>query len=253
MNKTEINTQLNDVLLRQSFTTDAADVVTLDRCLLIAENYAIVENSLAVLSDLNKRRSYIFYGGLGEMLGIGRKGESSVVETIWEEEIFERIAQADILRKQLDELKFFHFIRRSAPAVRSDYYMECTLQMCDKAGKWYSVRHRISYFAPPQSDSIPMALCLYNIVPYVVGESRIVNSRDGSVVSVAEENCATILSEREKEILSLISCGRQSKHIASQLSISVNTVNRHRQNILAKLGAGNSLEACSIAERLGII
>ena len=98
-----------------------------------------------------------------------------------------------------------------------------------------------------------MALCLYNVVPDVIAESRIVNYVDGSVVRVAEENCSSLLSVREKEILSMISRGKQSKQIAATLSISVNTVNRHRQNILAKLNAGNSLEACRIAEKLGLI
>ena len=41
----------------------------------------------------------------------------------------------------------------------------------------------------------------------------------------------SILSEREKEILELIRKGMRSKEIASELHISINTVNRHRQNI----------------------
>ena len=179
------------MLLRQEFIPADGESVSLERSLLIAEHYALVENSIAVLSDLTKRRSYIFYGGLGVLLGMARKGESRVVDTIWEEEIFERIAPEDLLTKQLDELKFFHFINRSSPSVRSDYYMECSLRMCDDEGEWHNVRHRISYFASTKSESVPMALCLYNVVPDVIAESRIVNYVDGSVVRVAEENCST--------------------------------------------------------------
>ena len=248
-----IHRQLNEVLLRQEFIPADGESVSLERSLLIAEHYALVENSIAVLSDLTKRRSYIFYGGLGALLGMARKGESRVVDTIWEEEIFERIAPEDLLTKQLDELKFFHFIHRSSPSVRSDYFMECSLRMRDNEGEWHNVRHRISYFASTKSESVPMALCLYNVVPDVIAESRIVNYVDGSVVRVAEENCSSLLSVREKEILLMISRGKQSKQIAATLSISANTVNRHRQNILAKLNAGNSLEACRIAEKLGLI
>jgi DNA-binding NarL/FixJ family response regulator len=44
-----------------------------------------------------------------------------------------------------------------------------------------------------------------------------------------------------------------SKEIASRLFISINTVNRHRQNILMKLQASNSVEACRVAKGLKLI
>jgi len=61
------------------------------------------------------------------------------------------------------------------------------------------------------------------------------------------------LSSRECEILRLIERGYMSKEIAAELFISVNTVNRHRQNILMKLQATNSVEACRIAKSLKLI
>lgn len=61
------------------------------------------------------------------------------------------------------------------------------------------------------------------------------------------------LTERETEILSLIQTGLLSKEISEKLSISFNTVNTHRQNILKKLNANNSLEAISYAKELGLI
>ena len=56
-----------------------------------------------------------------------------------------------------------------------------------------------------------------------------------------------ILTPREKEILLLIKKGRLSKQIASLLGISINTVNRHRQNIIEKLSVSNSAEAVAAA------
>ncbi|HMQ05658.1 MAG TPA: LuxR C-terminal-related transcriptional regulator [Saprospiraceae bacterium] len=61
------------------------------------------------------------------------------------------------------------------------------------------------------------------------------------------------LSKREKEILKLVKAGMLSKEISDMLSISVHTVNTHRQRILEKLGANNSMEASSFASRLGIV
>ena len=61
------------------------------------------------------------------------------------------------------------------------------------------------------------------------------------------------LSEREREILRLIGRGRLSKEIAVELSISVHTVNTHRQRILEKLRADNSMEAVRYAAERGLL
>ena len=47
---------------------------------------------------------------------------------------------------------------------------------------------------------------------------------------------AESLSEREKEIIRLVACGRSNKEIADTLFISAHTVATHRRNINAKLG-----------------
>jgi DNA-binding NarL/FixJ family response regulator len=66
-------------------------------------------------------------------------------------------------------------------------------------------------------------------------------------------NCSNLLTSREKEILLLIAKGEISKEIAHQLNISINTVNRHRQNILEKLNVNNSIEAVRTAEALDLL
>lgn len=45
----------------------------------------------------------------------------------------------------------------------------------------------------------------------------------------------TALTDREKEVLAMIAGGRQAQQIADELGISFTTVNRHRENIKAKL------------------
>ncbi|MEM7789864.1 MAG: response regulator transcription factor [Verrucomicrobiota bacterium] len=47
------------------------------------------------------------------------------------------------------------------------------------------------------------------------------------------------LTNREKEIVQLVASGRSSKDIATVLSISVRTVEKHRENCLRKLGAND--------------
>ena len=52
----------------------------------------------------------------------------------------------------------------------------------------------------------------------------------------------TNLSEREKEVLTLIADGLQAQDIADRLCISINTVNRHRENIKIKTGTRSVAE-----------
>ena len=62
-----------------------------------------------------------------------------------------------------------------------------------------------------------------------------------------------VLTPRELEVLKLIAEAHTSKEIASALFISVKTVERHRQNILDKLGMRDRVELTRYAIRRGLI
>ena len=62
-----------------------------------------------------------------------------------------------------------------------------------------------------------------------------------------------VLTPRELEVLKLIAEANTSKEIAEQLFISVKTVERHRQNILEKLGKSDRVELTRYAIRRGLI
>jgi DNA-binding NarL/FixJ family response regulator len=61
------------------------------------------------------------------------------------------------------------------------------------------------------------------------------------------------LTNREIEVLQLMASGHADSEIASSLSISISTVNRHIRNIVEKLGAGNRTRAALLAAQAGII
>ncbi|MET7550250.1 response regulator transcription factor [Streptomyces sp. NPDC005479] len=62
-----------------------------------------------------------------------------------------------------------------------------------------------------------------------------------------------LITEREEEILKLVAEGRSSKEIAELLVISVKTVDRHRANLLQKLGMRDRVELTRYAIRTGLI
>jgi DNA-binding NarL/FixJ family response regulator len=67
------------------------------------------------------------------------------------------------------------------------------------------------------------------------------------------EGNSETLTERELQLLALVSEGLSNRAIAQRLSISYNTVKYHMKNILQKLGVQNRTEAVATAIRSGLL
>jgi DNA-binding NarL/FixJ family response regulator len=72
-------------------------------------------------------------------------------------------------------------------------------------------------------------------------------------VQLAEHAADDQLTSREVEVLRLIAAGKANKLVASDLSITEETVKGHVKNILSKLGANDRTHAVTIAVKRGII
>lgn len=251
-----INT-LNEKLLTQGFAAEPDQPTSLSQYQFMALMYSRIENSIAVLSDMNANKSYIYKGKAAAALGLDENEGSEEINSIWEEAIFNKIHPDDLFEKHLLELQFFNIIKNLPIEERSDYQVKSKIRMQLKTGDYTFVDHRMFYVSSAVNGSLWLALCLYNLstdestpsVPY----SLILNSTTGLSIKPDQQAANQLLSSREKEILKLIRKGKMSKEVADLLSISINTVNRHRQNILEKLRVSNSLEACRIAERMNLI
>jgi DNA-binding NarL/FixJ family response regulator len=68
-----------------------------------------------------------------------------------------------------------------------------------------------------------------------------------------EETPADPLTPRELQVLKLIAEAYTSDRIAAELSLSRRTVDRHRENILAKLGMRDRVELTRYAIRRGLV
>lgn len=63
----------------------------------------------------------------------------------------------------------------------------------------------------------------------------------------------SLLSERELDILQLMSCGQTSRAIAERLCLSENTIEYHRKRMMRKLGTDNVVELILRAQRQGFL
>jgi DNA-binding NarL/FixJ family response regulator len=81
-----------------------------------------------------------------------------------------------------------------------------------------------------------------------IASESILNSDTGSPSSQSAD-----LTPRELEVLHLIGDGFTNRAIASRLSISVKTVERHRTSVMAKLGVHSIVELMRESFRLGLL
>lgn len=265
----EITDRLGNELRRQNFPEREQHGETLQRYKRIARGYAVMENAIAVLSDLHTDESYIYYSRFARTLGLGdgqtfsEEGDMRTAEvtdggqrigSIWERDIFRLIHPDDLEQKHLHELRFFHFVKGLPRERRADFHMASRLRMRHPSAGYVNVMHRIFYIGEPARNTLRLALCLYTPLTYdMPAAGVIIDSTDGTHTDIDASADNNILSSREKQILRLIDNGLPSKEIAQRLSISIHTVSRHRQQILGKLRVKNSIEACRTAKTLHLI
>lgn len=240
--------KLNQLLKSQSFNGGTIDVSQL---LDYAKNISQIENVTVVVSDMRCGISRIFPGKFGIVLGVSNYVEEN---SIWEKDILNLMTEKQREEKYLAELRFFNFLRHVPRHARPDYYLVSKLRMTAATGDTIDVIHRMYYIYADDSETVTHALCLYGRPTFdFIGKNRIVNSFTGVSEELTASGDSSILSRREKQVLTLIDSGKRSYEIADILSISKNTVSRHRQQILAKLQVKNSMEACRIAKTMKII
>ncbi len=226
----------------------------IDRYIPVAKGYADIENLMVVLSDLSLNESIVIHGGFSHIIDIDTAKYSGRIPSIWEDGIFSSVHPDDLEMKLLQELLFFHHINK-LPHNRK--FRQCLMQklrMRNRNGQWTDVLHRLYYIPDNDKKTIRFALCLYGaITTHIPASAIIVDTLTGNIDILDYSASGRILSRKEIEVLRLIDCGNSSKDIAGKLNISIHTVSRHRQNIIAKLKVRNSAEACKTARNLSII
>lgn len=247
-----IQSDLNEKLLQQHFSsTSESENLQLKKCKEMAQNFVDLENGIAVLSDLQNNRSYVYSGKLADELKIFQEDNAQEIESIWEEELFSQLNAEDVLQKHLLELQFFQFIKTIPFEEHKDYCVVSRLRIADNPNQ-KALLHKMFYFTNANDKNVELALCLYHFdfLNSPLHHGMIINTANSSVIHQTEAGNTAFLSVREKEILKMVQDGKRSKEIAGLLFISINTVNRHRQNILEKLRVGNMTEACMMASKM---
>lgn len=169
----------------------------------------------------------------------------------------ERIHPDD--RAQLIECQVEHgqFIYSLPPEERNDYQQIFQMRILNARQQYVNVISRHQVIQKDKNGKAWIIMGVMDLAPDQTPADRIkrtvINRKTGEILQPIALLAEQPLTKREKEILTLIRQGFLSKEIAYKLNLSIYTVNNHRKNILAKLNAGNVIEAINKAESFGLL
>ncbi len=251
--------ELNAFYESQNLCFEKLDDSILAKCRKEIEIAVEVDSDCRVITDASADRCYILGGMFPYLIGVSDKYQcNKEADSSDEDEIYSRIHPEDLVDKRMLEYEFFKFIDTLPSGMKSDFRATCRLRMKDRYGNYLYADNLTRILRLSPAGKVWLILCCYNLSPNQNQEygisPRVIDCKRGTVEQIhISDKRGSILTEREKEILKLIKDGMLSKQIACRLGISVNTVNRHRQNILEKLSVGNSVEAVTAASMMKLL
>ena len=149
------------------------------------------------------------------------------------------------------------YIQSQPIEKRKDFKLIQNFRLLNDSNEWVQVTMQDNILELDSDGNIWLVLKILDLAPIqdtsISAKSTLQNTKTGEVIFTMQKDDKINISKREKEILSYIAKGHRSKEISEQLFISVNTVNNHRRNIISKLNVSNSVEAITLAQKLGII
>lgn len=251
--------ELNAIYASQRLEEEVLDDCVVEQCRVAVRRMAEITGGCCVITDAASDRCYVYASGLARLMGWEADGSlSRVLDSSDEDFIYNGIHPEDLPDKRLLEYEFFKFVHPLSGRDKLDVKATCRIRIKDKTGQFIWLNNSTQVLCPSPKGKIWLILCCYELssdqTPGFGIDGRMRNNATGEMkVLIFKERRQHLLTDREKEILSLIKDGKSSKMIAGELGISINTVNRHRQNILEKLSVANSFEAISAAESMRLL
>lgn len=240
--------------LSQTFDMESDEEQMLTECKMIAKAYALAENAVVSMGDNRRNCSYCYFGGVADILGISQEERVSLLPSLYEHFIFDRCHPDDLSKRHAEEIAFLHYIANHSTPQRYREHILCNyMRVKDANGEYRWVKHRMIPLATDMNGCLLLCACIYTLATDEDRRTKFANTRTGEVRILTNRDYEKILSERELEVLRLIDRGLLSKEIANILCISINTVSRHRQNILQKLNVDRAIEACKVAHVMGLL
>ena len=210
---------------------------------LLAEDHAVVRDGLRALLEVERDMAVV-----GEAV----TGRQAVELT---KKLNPAVVVMDIAMPILNGLEATQQILKTAPATKvlvlsahsDDIYIEKVIML---GASGYLTKQDSAQILVKAIREVQKGNTFYN--PYVSKRLRSLNQilLDSKGISKDKK---IHLSSREAEVLQLIAEGKANKEIASELEISIKTVEKHRQHLMEKLHIHDTAGLTRYAISAGII
>lgn len=255
MNELEVlGMEYYELLGRQQFVAEHLDYSVLDRHRPALDMMSQVNNCGVTIFDMCRKEHVYTSYNFSEIFGydldsVSQQGNDYFNSRVHPDDF------VGLMRNGILILKFFHGLRQEE---RSHYKLVNEYRIMGNEGRYIRVIEQHQALELDTYGNVWLTLGVIDISPDQTDlsgiKSQIFNYKTGRVVPLPATSEELVnLSKREREVLQLVKDGYLSKEISEKLFISVHTVNTHRQRIMEKLGANNSLEAIAYASRLGLM
>jgi len=251
-----INETYFQLLSRQTFVAEELDYSVLERHKPGLQKLAETTNSAISVFDLYKNTHVFLSSNFGSILGYNLQDFESEGEHFLDAKVhpddFIILIQNAVTALKL--VLNFSVDEKLNNKVISEY------RILNSAENYVRVIEQQQILELDTYGNYWLGLSILDISPNQKNlhegiKSELLNFRTGKIISFTEtkEDITNALTKREIEILKLVKSGFLSKEISNKLTISLHTVNTHRQRVLEKLGVDNSMEAVMLASKLGLI
>lgn len=241
-------------LLRYKFEEKDLDYSVLDKHKIALKTMYNVTNASINVFDICKREVVFYSSNFGALLGYVQ----SDYENNGQQFFADKIHPEDKLKLSLQGISTFKLLYALSNEEKLNHKEIKEFRMLNAQNKYVRLIEQYQIIELDKKGQIWLIMGVTDISPnqeeFNGIKVQLLNFKTGQFLPLEDAPKAQFeLTKREMEVLKLVKDGLLSKEISNKLSISLHTVNTHRQRFLEKLGANNSFEALMFASKFGLL
>jgi len=236
------------------FNENDLDYSVLDKHKIVLQTMSSIGNSGIHVFDLNRRQIVYFSSNFGKLLGYN----PSDYEASGHQFFYEKIHPEDIQKLNIFGVSLMKIFNNFSIEEKLSHKYISEYRMINSQGKYVRLIEQYQVLELDKTGQIWLMIGIVDLSAnqeeYSGIKTQLLNFKTGNIYPIeTPQKMEFELTKREIEVLRLVKDGLLSKEISSKLSISLHTVNTHRQRFLEKLGANNSFEAVTFASKYGLL
>ncbi len=241
-------------LMQYKFDEKELDYSLVQKHTAALQVLSIIGNSGFNIFDLCKRQILFYSSNFGQLLGYKASDYGSEGQAFFSG----KIHPEDALSLSLKSISVHKLLINFSSDEKLNHKTISEYRMLNAQGKYIRLIEQYQIIELDNKGQSWLMMGVVDISPNQEenssSKSQLLNFRTGQFIPLeVPERPQIELTKREKEVLKLVKGGYLSKEISNKLSISLHTVNTHRQRFLEKLGANNSFEAVMFASKFGLL